>query len=441
MVLDVIPNDESPGPDDADAPQACGNGLEKVYPTTAVRYGQMGFIGEFTHAPDMRFTCGGKVVIQSKRGIEIGEQVSLTCAGCSKSVTREQIRAYVRASGPEYCHLDCGRILRQATADDLAEHDHILAGAEPQRHTCQEFAGRHNLSMKVVSCEPLFGGERIIFYFVAEGRVDFRALVKDLALEFQTRIEMRQVGARDEARLVADYETCGRECCCKNFLKCLKPVNMKMAKMQKATLDPSKVSGRCGRLKCCLRYEHVAYEELDRALPKIGATVRTRQGEGLVVARQILTQLLQVETGAGGRLVVPVEDLLKPGEEMPEPAPSVQRPDTRGKAASATEGDVGVRSPDRSRGGRRRPGREPSPGADFPADQPAQPTEHVPAPEDDGDASEPSDQAPALDKRSGPRRRRRRRRRGRPEGPDPGAAAGGRNDGPSGPQPPPSSGD
>ena len=146
--------------------------------------------------------------------------------------------------------------------------------------------------------------------FRSEGRVDFRGLVKELADEFQTRIEMRQVGARDEARLLADYETCGRECCCKNFLKTLKPISMKMAKMQKATLDPAKVSGRCGRLKCCLRYEHVTYEELDQGLPKIGARIVTEDGAGVVVARQILTQLLHIQTEGGGRLTVPVEKIL-----------------------------------------------------------------------------------------------------------------------------------
>ena len=114
----------------------------------------------------------------------------------------------------------------------------------------------------------MFGGERILFYFTAEERIDFRSMVRDLTTEYRTRIEMRQVGARDEARLLADYETCGREVCCKVFLKTLRPITMRMAKLQKATLDPTQVSGRCGRLKCCLRYEHVGYEELDKKLPR-----------------------------------------------------------------------------------------------------------------------------------------------------------------------------
>ena len=137
------------------------------------------------------------------------------------------------------------------------------------------------LDMRMIACEHLLGGERIIFYFTAEGRIDFRQLVRDLAREYHTRIEMRQIGARDEARIVADFEICGRECCCKNFLKVLRPVNMKMAKLQKATLDPTKVSGRCGRLRCCLRYEQADLRGTRcQACPSFGVRVRVEQGIG-----------------------------------------------------------------------------------------------------------------------------------------------------------------
>jgi hypothetical protein len=181
--------------------------------------------------------------------------------------------------------------------------------------------------MKVVECEHLLGGERIIFYFRVrgDGRVDFRDLVRLLAAEYRTRIEMRQVGARDEARLVADYETCGRECCCKTFLKNLKPISMRMAKMQKATLDPSKVAGRCGRLKCCLRYEQEGYEEMDRKLPRVGTRVRTSHGDGYVIGRQILTQLLQIRDDDDRVVTVVVEDVLERNVAPP------------GKAQSQTE--------------------------------------------------------------------------------------------------------
>lgn len=269
----------------------CGNGLEKIYPTCAVRYGYMRYIGEFKYSPGTLFNCGGKVVIQSNRGIEIGEQVSLTCTGCDKSVSRQQMLDYAKRSGPEFMQLRAGRILRVATDQDLDEQRHLDQDAARKLLWAKELAVEMDLPMKFVTCEHLLGGERIIFHFMSEGRVDFRDLVKQIAREYHTRIEMHQVGARDEARLVADYEICGRECCCKNFLKKLRQVNMKMAKLQKATLDPSKVSGRCGRLRCCLRYEHEGYEELNKKLPRVGARVRTDRGIGTVKDRQILTQI------------------------------------------------------------------------------------------------------------------------------------------------------
>jgi cell fate regulator YaaT (PSP1 superfamily) len=151
------------------------------------------------------------------------------------------------------------------------------------------------LPMEIVDADHIFGGERIVFYFMSDGRIDFRELVKRIAQEYQTRIEMRQIGSRDEAKLFGDYETCGQECCCIKFLKALKPVNMRMAKMQKATLDPSKISGYCGRLKCCLRYEDETYTELKKRLPRKGTRVKTPQGLGKVIDGQIITQLIMVE--------------------------------------------------------------------------------------------------------------------------------------------------
>ena len=163
--------------------------------------------------------------------------------------------------------------------------------------------------MKIVDAEHIFGGERLIFYFMSDGRVDFRELVKKIAREHQTRIEMRQIGSRDEAKLLGDIESCGQECCCIRFLKALKPVNMRMAKMQKATLDPSKISGYCGRLKCCLRYEDKTYIELKKRLPKKSSIVKTKYGQGKVVDTQILTQLVMIEHDDGTKIAVPIEEL------------------------------------------------------------------------------------------------------------------------------------
>jgi cell fate regulator YaaT (PSP1 superfamily) len=294
VLNDTTTGSRSFSPSSCNPNGACGNGLEKIYPTSAVRYGYMNYIGEFRYAPGMLFGCGSKVVVQTSRGIEIGQQVSLTCGGCEKSIKRDTMLDYVKNSGPEFFQLKSGRILRPATAQDLEEERHINLEAVAKLRRAREVAVTQNLAMKFVACELLFGGERIIFHFMAEGRIDFRDLVRDLAHEFHTRIEMHQVGARDEARLVADYEICGRECCCKNFLKTLRPVTMRMAKLQKATLDPSKVSGRCGRLRCCLRYEHEGYEEMDKKLPRVGQRVRTDKGSGTIRDRQILTQLITV---------------------------------------------------------------------------------------------------------------------------------------------------
>ncbi|MCH7702150.1 MAG: signal peptidase [Planctomycetes bacterium] len=365
----------------------CGNGLEKIYPKTVIRYGYMKYLGEFSYPDRMKFTCGARVIVQTHRGIELGEQMSTSCGGCSKSLTREKIQSYVEASDAGDFHFQNGRILREARRDDLLESEHIRRAAIEKLQFCNRTAQKHNLKMKLVECEHLFGGERIVFYFMSDRRVDFRDLVRELSQEFQTRIEMRQIGARDQARLVADYETCGRECCCKVFLKTLKPVSMKMAKLQKATLDPSKVSGRCGRLKCCLRYEHQSYEELERALPKVGKRVQTPHGDGVVINRQILTQLVQIETDDRKRITVPIEDVGRAAPPASEPVPRqeparppVERstssprsrtddgrpakpvagpgsPDSTGSLASGPATPAGESAPNAEQTSRRRPGR------------------------------------------------------------------------------------
>lgn len=371
----------------------CGNGLEKVYPTCAVRYGAMNFIGEFRYAPGMLFGCGEKVVIQTDRGTEIGRQVSLTCSGCEKSVSREDIKSYVKNSGPDFLRLHAGRILRVATPEDLVENEKQQQIARQIQTECEETTDRLGLDMKTVICEYLFGGERVVIYFMSDTRVDFRELVRELAHLFHTRIEMRQVQARDEARLVADYEICGRECCCKNFLKTLRPVKMPMAKLQKATLDPSKVSGRCGRLRCCLRYEHDSYEELNARLPRVGRRVRTESGPAVVVDRQILTQLLVVEYPDNRRLTIPIEEILPddagaaPTDERPaKPA----APREAGRAIEALEAVSNGGEPDEVAASATRDGGAP-PGA-APAD--------VPSP------------AGRAERRRGRRSRRQRRREG-----------------------------
>src|SRR5205807_2379234 len=157
----------------------------------------------------------------------------------------------------------------------------------------------------LVDVEHLFGGERVIFYYLAEQRVDFRELVKALAKRCKTRIEMRQIGVRDEAKLLADYGDCGKPVCCNTHLREMPPVSMKMAKIQKATLDPTKISGRCGRLKCCLRYEYDIYEDLQREMPPIGSDIVTTSGRARVLAQEILAQQLHVAMEDNRRILIP----------------------------------------------------------------------------------------------------------------------------------------
>lgn len=252
-----------------------------------------------------------RVVIETDKGLELGYLVGhLTCyRGGRFKLSDDQLQKYFNDSGIDFPSEQSGKFVRYATASDIREEQHLQKIAKEKIKSCRLFAKEMNLPMKIVDAEHIFGGERIIFYFMADGRVDFRELVKKLAHEYQIRIEMRQIGSRDEAKLLGDVETCGQECCCKRFLKFLKPVNMRMAKMQKATLDPSKISGYCGRLKCCLRYEDKTYTELKKRLPKKNTNVKTKCGEGKVVETQILTQLVVVEYDSGGKVAIPIEEI------------------------------------------------------------------------------------------------------------------------------------
>jgi cell fate regulator YaaT (PSP1 superfamily) len=188
--------------------------------------------------------------------------------------------------------------------------------------------------MELVDVEHIFGGERIVVYYLAEDRVDFRELVKLLAGEFQTRIEMRQIGVRDEAKLLADYGDCGKPVCCNTHLSQMPPVSMKMAKLQKATLDPTKISGRCGRLKCCLRYEYDTYEALQKELPPVGADVVTNSGRARVLGQEILSGHLLVEMEDRRRIMIQASDvltILSRGSQRParqDGTPSSSRPST-----------------------------------------------------------------------------------------------------------------
>ncbi len=302
--------------------------------TVVVRYGYMRQIGEFPYDGDQVLGCGTKLVIRTSRGIELGEMLTTTCSnsGCGKSVSRQAMLQYIENSGgKQFPFTTEGRVLRVASIEDLNEQSRLDADKPRYVKLAKEVIKELDLPMKLVEVEPLLSQDRVIFYFLSEDRIDFRELVRRLAAEIHVRVEMRQVGARDEARLVADYEKCGQHCCCKQFLKVLKPVSMRSAKVQKATLDPSKISGRCGRLMCCLRYEDETYEELRKKLPNRKTRVMTEDGPGIVINTQILTQLVLIELDTGERNAYPLENIeiltgeaakMHPRPEPPEPGPN-----------------------------------------------------------------------------------------------------------------------
>jgi cell fate regulator YaaT (PSP1 superfamily) len=276
-----------------------------------VRHGQMNMVGLFEHDQSEVPKTPTRVVVKTEKGLELGYLVGQLTAyrGGQFKLNPEQIKEYYQTSEIEYASEPVGRFVRYATAADISEERHLRQIVKDEIECCKRFVEELNLPMKIIDAEHILGGERIIFYFRADGRIDFRELVKKLAHEYQTRIEMRQIGSRDEAKILGDVESCGQQCCCQRFLKALKPVNMRMAKMQKATLDPSKISGYCGRLKCCLRYEDETYTELKKRLPRRNATVKTARGEGKVIDSQILTQLVVVEYADGNREAIGVEDI------------------------------------------------------------------------------------------------------------------------------------
>ncbi|MBL0928239.1 MAG: hypothetical protein IBJ11_11410, partial [Phycisphaerales bacterium] len=350
--------------------------------TIVVRFGVMRKIGEYPYSGTDKPGCGSKLVARTHRGIELCEMLTTTCpnSGCAQSVSRQEMLQYIENSGgKDYPFFTDGKILRVATAQDLAEQRRIESTRPALLAAARSRAADLRLPMKVVEAEPILGGERITFYFTSEDRVDFREFVHLLSQDLRTRIEMRQVGARDEARLIADYEKCGQHCCCRQFLKVLKPISMKAAKVQKATLDPLKISGRCGRLMCCLRYEDQTYTELDKKLPKLKKRVGTPFGAGTVVDRQILTQLVLVQLENEARLVaVPVEDLIPPDQipaKPPESAGDPLRGLTPEQVARRTGGGPG---PDRPAPP---PPAGPAPPPPHPPRRPPPPLPHPRAPE------------------------------------------------------------
>lgn len=386
-----------------------------------VKYGRIGLMGWFEHHESHIPHTNKHVVIKTERGLELGEIIGVHSyrAGQFKS-TPEQVDSYYCNCGKDMPIGEGGSFVRFATHEDMHEQEHLERSSVEEAKCCQKMADELSLCMTIIEAEHLFGGERIVFYFTSEGRVDFRELVKRLAKEYQTRIELRQIGSRDEAKLISDYETCGQQCCCSRYLKILEPVNMRMAKLQKATLDPSKISGHCGRLKCCLRYEDATYLELRKKLPQRNDYVQTPKGQGKVVDLQILTQLVIVQDTLGDRQAWPAEEIriLTADEvrEMNKPAPEGSAPTPEQPARRP------MQRPEKSWQNRNRPPRpvrEESFGeSEGPVDEPREQTE-IPAKaaEDQVVRNEP---AAGKDNGNMPRkngRNRRRRSRNKNRGP------------------------
>jgi len=332
---------------------------------------------------------GDRVVVTTDRGTELGEVVAAP-------FEVEKPPAGLRP------------VVRVATEEDLTVAADLLEKERAAMRRYRELIGKHGLDMKPIGVEYLFDGSKAVFYFVAEERVDFRDLVRDLASESKARIDMRQVGVRDEARMVGGLGHCGEQLCCVRFGGEFQPVSIRMAKEQDLPLNPLKISGLCGRLMCCLRYEYEAYKDFKSRAPKRGTPVETPAGNGKVSDLNTPHEMVTVRLEEGGELKVPLEAMECPGHGCPCRVDAEKLHDSENESmvafvASLAEREAAPPRPaaaaERGRGGRRSSGRERS------AEAPPERAKEAPAPETP--AAEVSEQAG-----QGTGRRRRRRRRG-----------------------------
>lgn len=253
---------------------------------------------------DLDLQVGERVIVNTEQGLGLGFVVTPP-----RTMTTEADRAFKAVE-------------RMANEDDLWQHEKNLAREKFAFEFCLDRIKARQMEMKLVATEVLFDGSKIIFYYTADGRVDFRALVKDLVAKFRTRIEMRQIGVRHEAKMIGGLGCCGRELCCATFLSEFAPVSVKMAKEQNLSLNPTKISGVCGRLMCCLTYEYAIYMKQKKGLPKIGKKYMTEKGEGKVIRQNIMERTSVI--------------LLPDGEEVEVVhAPSAQSVGPNGNGAAA----------------------------------------------------------------------------------------------------------
>jgi cell fate regulator YaaT (PSP1 superfamily) len=226
--------------------------------------------------------AGANVIVETARGVEFGEAVI-----SNREVADEEIVAPLK------------KVMRIASEEDSKHADENRRKEKEAFSTCLQKIRDHSLEMKLIDVEYTFDNNKILFYFTADGRVDFRELVKDLAAVFKTRIELRQIGVRDESKMMGGIGVCGRVLCCSSYLGEFQPVSIKMAKEQGLSLNPTKISGTCGRLMCCLKYEQDAYEEIIRRIPRMGAIVDTPDGQGVVMDISLLKEIVKVRLDKG----------------------------------------------------------------------------------------------------------------------------------------------
>lgn len=242
-----------------------------------VRFKKAGKIYYFNPG-DLDIKKGDFVVVETARGIEFGE-----CVVGRKELKEGEIVAPLK------------NVIRKALEEDINANRINKEKEEEAFKVCLEKIKAHNLTMKLIDVEYTFDNNKVIFYFTADGRVDFRELVKDLASIFRTRIELRQIGVRDEAKMTGGLGPCGRSLCCSTFLGEFAPVSIKMAKEQNLSLNPTKISGICGRLMCCLNYEQETYEGIRKRLPKVGSIVDTCYGKGEVISNSVVKEAVKVK--------------------------------------------------------------------------------------------------------------------------------------------------
>ena len=254
----------------------------------------------------IRFKNTGKMYSFDAAGVVL-EEGDNVIVNTESGPAMGSVAAGIRVHAGDQLPHTLQKIIRKATPEDMKVHEENIKLEKEALAYCMEKIKERNLAMRLVSVESLFDKSKLLFYFTAESRVDFRELVKDLVRRYKTRIELKQIWVRSEARIYGGIGMCGRALCCASFLDSFAPVSIKMAKEQNMLLNPEKISGLCGRLMCCLAFEHEQYTEAKKNMPKCGKTVTTSEGRGTVVRQNVLERMVVVDLGEGKEIEVPVD--------------------------------------------------------------------------------------------------------------------------------------